>query len=198
MAGLWQWQCVHVSVQAFVLPPQLRSSQSVNHPPGQPGSQPGPDRVKQQAGKHNEPQWQCKQTTVRPHHNHTSTLPFTTLHMAVCRVGGSKERWKESKEEIARWKGGRTGEMTRRVKSLRRRSEKKKGHKVGRRKLGRKDKRRRAGERDEVLLRRLSREKKGRKDKQRRKVQGGRRLHRPRAQFKYFQKMQSSVFIPSV
>ncbi|KAG8003651.1 hypothetical protein GBF38_018866, partial [Nibea albiflora] len=37
-------------VQAFVPPPQLRSSQSVNHPAGQPGSQPGPDRVKQQAG----------------------------------------------------------------------------------------------------------------------------------------------------
>lgn len=87
--------------------------QSVNHQADQPGSQPGPDRVKQQAGKQNEPQRQCKQTAVRPHHNHTAPC-----HLQSCiwlsawegeeeREGGRKSR--KSKESGIGKKDCKTG-----------------------------------------------------------------------------------------
>ena len=77
---------------------------------GQPGSHPGPDRAKQQAGKQNEPQWQCKQTTERPHHNHTAACHLRRCTWLSARRGG-KEGWREGKQwrEMER-KGGKRRE----------------------------------------------------------------------------------------
>lgn len=71
--------------------------------------------MKQQGSEQNEPQWQRKQTTVRPQPQ--STLPFTWLNMAVCREEGEedrvekKQREKEGERECRMMKGRRAGEM---------------------------------------------------------------------------------------
>lgn len=101
--SLWQ-ACgsgsVYMCVCAFALPPQLRSSQSVSYPSSQPAGQPGPDRVKQRAGKQNEPQWQCKQTAVRPHHNHTAPC-----HLQRCIwLSAGRER-REGRRGLVGWRG---------------------------------------------------------------------------------------------
>lgn len=113
--------CVH-------LPPQLRSSQSIGRPASQPasqpgrqaGSRPGPDRVKQQAGKQNEPQWQCKQTTARPHHNHTASCHLQSCIWLCAGRERKEEGRKSSKEKEKSYKkknkgrrvmAGRTGVM---------------------------------------------------------------------------------------
>lgn len=62
--------------------------------------------------------------------------------MAVCREGTQR---RDRKEDVARWKAGRT------AGTLKRRGTKKGGHKVREKKLGRKDKWR-FGKRDEVLF----------------------------------------------
>lgn len=115
--------------------------QSSIHPASQPVSQPGPDRVKQQAGKQSEPQWQCKQTTVRPHRNHTAPC-----HLQSCIwLPAGRER-KEGRRESIKEKGRRQGRLVGWWLGWRTKKEKSR--------KGREDKRKRVGERDEVLLKR--------------------------------------------
>lgn len=77
-------------------------SQSDDQPASQPGrqagSRPGPDRVKQQAGKQNEPQWQCKQTTARPHHSHTASCHLQSC-IWLCAGRERKEEGRKSSKE---------------------------------------------------------------------------------------------------
>lgn len=102
--GLWQ-ACDSGSIYVCASTASI-TQQSVNRTTSQPasqpgrqaGSRPGPDRVKQQAGKQNEPQWQCKQTTARPHHNHTASCHLQSC-IWLCAGRERKEEGRKSSKE---------------------------------------------------------------------------------------------------
>lgn len=90
-------------------------SQSVNQRASQPADRPGPGGVKQQAGRQNEPQRQCQQTTVGTTSQPRSTLPLTALHLQGGRRGAAQRgrTWGQTLGKLGRkvesegWQEGR-------------------------------------------------------------------------------------------